>query len=431
MADGALPLQRRTITLRRAEVDVIAAPTPPATTERAIDLVASTEAVDSYNEIIDQASWKLARFRANPIALFQHAPWVDPIGFWRNVRVEDGALRGTLVLYDAETSPEADKVWRRYCQGGPVACSVGFYTGRCEDVEVEGRKVRKLFDCDLEEISVVTTPANPEAVAAARRRAAKRAASHRGPRPHTPARKANTMDFETLLSDRGIDPAELAAKAGMTTEELMGGEMTAEQLEAIAELLEMEPAELSKLFGEPEGEEPAEGEGTDGGEGSEDPAPKAGEGEPDMKALLRALGAKNPREALVKANALRHSTAEAGPLAARVKALETERETTRRNAALDAARRSGVLTPAREKGPVGVYLRTLKSAAEVEVYLSTLTPAVPSQKSATRPEEEPTGDALRVSDRDLEEAAEAAGVSIKSLKEARAAAAKRRAAERP
>ena len=133
--------------------------------ERAIPMVLSTAEINSYGEIVDQGSWRLDRFARNPVALYQHDASSDPIGYWRDVRVEDGELRATLVLYDDATSPEAARVWARYQQGGPIAASVGFDPGREVKEERDGREVTVLYDSTLVEASVVSVPADPGAVA--------------------------------------------------------------------------------------------------------------------------------------------------------------------------------------------------------------------------------------------------------------------------
>lgn len=406
-----------TRTLKRIAATAQREPSQAAPDEgpRVIPMIASTAAVDSYDEVVDQGSWRLARFLANPIALSQHCPWEDPVGFWRNVRVEDGALRGDLVLYDDATSVEAGKIWRRYLQGGPVACSVGFYPGRTEKRVVDGAERKVLLDCDLEEISVVTIPANPEAVAEARRLAAARAAHTRGA---SRSKKAPAMeDLKTYLEAKGLDAAALAAKAGMTADEMLSGKMTDEQKTALATALEMELDELLPML---VAEEPP---------ADPEPVTDAAPSPEEVKALLSALGARSVREGIVKASALGQVREEAGPLSARVKALEAEREAERREAALDAARRSGVLTPAREKGAVGAYLRGLKTAADVRAYLDTLTPAAPTQKAAEKPGTNPSVGVVEVDDEDLKRAAKASGLTVEALKRSREAIAERRRAE--
>lgn len=399
-------------TLKRIAATAQREPSQAAPDEgpRVIPMTASTAAVDSYDEVVDQASWRLARFLANPIALHQHAPWEEPVGYWRNVRVEDGALRGDLVLYDDATSVEAGKIWRRYLQGGPVACSVGFYPGRTEKRVVDGAERKVLLDCDLEEISVVTIPANPQAVAEARRLAAARAAHTRGA---SRSKKAPAMeDLKTYLEAKGLDAAALAAKAGMTADEMLSGKMTDEQKTSLATALEMELDELLPMLVDPEAEAVAVGD-EKAADAAAAPSPE------EVKALLSALGARTVREGIVRASALGQVREEAGPLAARVKALEAERESERREAALDAARRSGVLTPAREKGAVGAYLKSLRTAADVRAYLDTLTPAAPTQKAAEKPGATDDGAV------DYEALAKATGYTVEQLRKGADAAFRR------
>lgn len=144
--------------------------------DRTFDFVLSTNAVDSYGEVCDAGSWRLDRFEANPIALYQHdrgqgfslgaQPY--PIGYWSNVRVEGDQLLGTLNV--SRATEQAETVYKLLKEGTLRACSVGFMPGRIEDeIDSKGRVVKTtLYDCELFECSVVMVPANPEAVALSR-----------------------------------------------------------------------------------------------------------------------------------------------------------------------------------------------------------------------------------------------------------------------
>lgn len=135
---------------------------------RAIDVVASTNAIDSYDEIVEQ-NWKLDRFRANPVVLYSHESHELPIGRAENVRVEDGKLLATLVL--AKDSARADEVWSLVQQGMLRGVSVGFRPQTTRFEKRDGREVFVLDDNELIEISITPIPANPEALAQLRARA--------------------------------------------------------------------------------------------------------------------------------------------------------------------------------------------------------------------------------------------------------------------
>jgi HK97 family phage prohead protease len=137
---------------------------------RSIDVVASTDAVDSYGEIVEQ-SWDLKRYLANPVVLFAHNSRELPIGTARDVKLEGGALVATLDFVSAEANPKAEQVWQLIQQGALRAVSVGFRSRTVRAEKRDGKEVYVLADNELHEISVVPIPANPEAVARARARA--------------------------------------------------------------------------------------------------------------------------------------------------------------------------------------------------------------------------------------------------------------------
>lgn len=401
--------------------------------ERTIPVVASTEDVDYFREVIDQASWKLERFQLNPVALYQHDRCCEPIGFYRDVRVESGALRATLVLYTDDVSPLAGRIWRRYCAGGPVPLSVGFGCGRTADEERAGVKVRVLYDCELEEISVVTIPANPAAVAVARTKAAALYQRHRAGTPaHTPHRTRTTTmnEFEKYLQAKGMTPEEFQAKAGITADEyakLVSGEAPDDVTTKAATALEVQLDELLDAIlgaqglddeGEPltkaapKPKTPAQG-------ARRAQAGRAG-GEAD---LVKMLGAKSAADAQVRLQALLDTRDEHASTAARLAKLEaqvqksaTASEASAREAVLEKYRVKGVLTPAREAGKVGKQLAKYKSAAEVESYLDSLEPAVGVGAAARQAEVDASSvKTMGLSEADMAEIARETGLPIEGL----------------
>lgn len=182
---------------------------------RSIDVVASTDTVDSYGERIDQGTWQLERYLANPIVLYAHDSDDLPIGTASNVGVVDGKLQATITFVSADLNPQAEQVFQLMKARVLRAVSVGF---RCHTYrwEVEqDRELLTLVDCELLEISVVPVPANPDALA--RYRAAARSTkSAPVPAPH------GVRKMELVLKALGLDAGATEAEAVESVKSLQG-----------------------------------------------------------------------------------------------------------------------------------------------------------------------------------------------------------------
>ena len=136
--------------------------------------IASTAKVDSYSDIVEQG-WRLDRYNANPVILLQHSSWSLPIGKATSAKVEalaDGAPGLVVEFMLDPDDEEAMKVGRKLAGGFLNAVSVGFrshkQTPRATLPETDPRYSGRgyiLADNELLELSVVTIPANPDAVA--------------------------------------------------------------------------------------------------------------------------------------------------------------------------------------------------------------------------------------------------------------------------
>jgi HK97 family phage major capsid protein/HK97 family phage prohead protease len=131
------------------------------------EFIMSDESVDRMGDVIEQAGWKLANFTSNPIALFGHDSSF-PIGNWKNVRVEGGKLRGRLELLAIGFSARIDEL-RALVEAKMLrAVSVGFKPLDAEALsgsKVGGVRFKKQ---ELVECSLVSVPANPNALAIAK-----------------------------------------------------------------------------------------------------------------------------------------------------------------------------------------------------------------------------------------------------------------------
>ena len=135
-----------------------------------VSFVASTANEDRYGDIINQKGWDLSKFRANPVILLNHNANALPIGKGE-VEVIDGRL-----MVDVEFDmgdPQAAEVARKTKAGFLNAVSVGFNpldaTPRSmleKSHPAHGQSGQYFDRAELLEVSIVTIPANGDAVAA-------------------------------------------------------------------------------------------------------------------------------------------------------------------------------------------------------------------------------------------------------------------------
>ncbi|MEH3121989.1 MAG: phage major capsid protein [Sphingomonas phyllosphaerae] len=135
--------------------------------ENPLTFVMSDATVDRMGDVIEQNGWVLRNFKNNPMALFNHDSDM-PIGRWKNVRVEGGQLVGELEFGPEGACPITDKMRAFVAAGMMRAVSVGFRPLVAEPLE--GSKVGgvRFKASELMECSLVSIPANPNALAVAK-----------------------------------------------------------------------------------------------------------------------------------------------------------------------------------------------------------------------------------------------------------------------
>jgi HK97 family phage prohead protease/HK97 family phage major capsid protein len=132
--------------------------------------VLSDASIDRMGESISASGWKLDDFKRNPIALFNHRSDF-PVGRWHDLKVEDGKLKGRLELAPARTSPRIDEIRKLVDAGVLRAVSVGFRAIDKEPLDDKADKYSGPFRYlkqELIECSLVSVPANPNALAVAK-----------------------------------------------------------------------------------------------------------------------------------------------------------------------------------------------------------------------------------------------------------------------
>ena len=131
-----------------------------------LEFILSDATPDRMGDVIEADGWDLDNFRKNPVALFNHRADF-PIGKWVDLRIGGGKLRGHLQLAPKGTSPRIDEI-RKLVQADILrAVSVGFLPKQAEPLTKGGAGLR-FRKTELVETSLVTIPANPNALAVAR-----------------------------------------------------------------------------------------------------------------------------------------------------------------------------------------------------------------------------------------------------------------------
>jgi HK97 family phage major capsid protein/HK97 family phage prohead protease len=133
-----------------------------------MDFILSDETPDRMGDIIQADAWDFKSFAKNPIALFNHNPSF-PIGRWQDLKVDKGALRGKLIMAPAGTSNRIDEIRKLIEAGILKAVSVGFRD--VESIPLDKKNPfsgLRFLKAELVETSLVSVPANPNALAIAK-----------------------------------------------------------------------------------------------------------------------------------------------------------------------------------------------------------------------------------------------------------------------
>ena len=150
----------------------------PADTQAAppntLDFRSSDQTLDRYGEIISVAGWQLDNYRKNPVVQNAHSYWslADTIGksLITEIRSDDSTLHASTpylfqrIQFAVEENPMAKLAYGLYKGGFLSAVSVGFIPIRWENGSQEAGYRRKYLEQELLEVSVVSIPANPNAL---------------------------------------------------------------------------------------------------------------------------------------------------------------------------------------------------------------------------------------------------------------------------
>jgi HK97 family phage prohead protease len=138
--------------------------------EREFEFIASDETPDSYGDIVRAEGWDLRRYKKNPIVLFNHSSNM-PVGYSPLCKVDGKQLLSRIKLADEGTSDFIDTLYKLMKQRIVRAMSVGFRATKDVNImrDKEGVFLGLEFNGqELLENSVVTVPANPNALSLAK-----------------------------------------------------------------------------------------------------------------------------------------------------------------------------------------------------------------------------------------------------------------------
>lgn len=127
--------------------------------------VISTGTPDRDNDTIKPTGWKLENFKKNPVVLFSHSPR-DPIGRANAIFTEGNNLKADIEFMPKEMSGLADSIHQMVEHDFLKATSVGFLPLKFEINDERGGL--DFNEVELMETSVVSVPAQPEALVEAK-----------------------------------------------------------------------------------------------------------------------------------------------------------------------------------------------------------------------------------------------------------------------
>jgi len=134
--------------------------------------VASTASVDRMGDIVDQ-SWQLENYLRNPVILQNHDYHAPVVGMATRAVVEEGALVIDVLFDTSEHNADGRRIASQVADGFVRAVSVGFRPGRVtaraalpEGDPRKGERGYVLAENELLELSIVSVPANADALAA-------------------------------------------------------------------------------------------------------------------------------------------------------------------------------------------------------------------------------------------------------------------------
>lgn len=134
--------------------------------KRVLRFIGSTEDKDRDEEVIKASGWKLKNYKKNPVVLVNHQYHELPVAKTKNVWVENKKLLFDIEFPDSDVNPQGDTLYKLYKNGYMNSTSVGFLPDfdKIKYGEKKGEPRATYNGQELLEISLVSVPANPQAI---------------------------------------------------------------------------------------------------------------------------------------------------------------------------------------------------------------------------------------------------------------------------
>ena len=129
-----------------------------------LEIIGSTGVVDRDGEVINPDGWDLRNFKKNPVILPAHDYRAPAIARAKSVKVEDKKLKFKIEFPQEGIYPLADIYRKLYKSGFMKASSVGLVPIEWKNGDGEKEPRRTYLRQELLELSLVSVPANPEAL---------------------------------------------------------------------------------------------------------------------------------------------------------------------------------------------------------------------------------------------------------------------------
>ena len=201
-----------------------------------IEAVINTKTIDRYGTIVDPAGCDFKHYAENPILLWQHG-FDFGIGYWPVGTVVDLSRSSENIVvqvqFDIEgaVGAELDRMYRKRILRG---FSVGFIPKNWVVERIADQDVVRFTEWELLELSAVSVPANPEALARAMSETKlPEMQKHLGALRAMPSQVRETLAFEIESADGGhlIPPKESLRDSGIEANEGVTATVTDDGLE--------------------------------------------------------------------------------------------------------------------------------------------------------------------------------------------------------